>query len=159
MRHDIASEESWTCDRDGGIVQITLAVLADYAATTDQGKLVIAGVFETINAAQLPATHPMMALAVRIAAEPGEAREHKLTMRLVDPDGTEVFPALNGNVAFGEIHPPEGARAQIILNMPGVRFAKAGSHRMDILIDGRLEHSIDLYVRHTPKPEEKPAES
>lgn len=136
-------------------MQVTLAVLADYAATTDQGKLVIAGVFETINAPTLPATHPMMALALRIHADPGEDRVHKLTLRLVDPDGAEVVPALNGDVAFGEMHPVEGGRAQIILNMPGVRFTKAGPHRMDILIDGRLEHSIDLAVRLTEKKDKR----
>lgn len=135
-------------------MQVTLAVLADYAATTEQGKLVIAGVFETINAPVLPATHPMMALAVRIVASPGEESDHKLTLRLVDPDGNEVIPALNGDISFGEIHPTEGGRAQIILNMPGVRFTKAGPHRMDILIDGRLEHSIDLCVRQVPYFEE-----
>jgi hypothetical protein len=131
-------------------MQITLAVLADYATTTDQGKLVIAGVFETINAPTLPATHPSMALALRIAADPGERPDHHLTLRLVDPDGVEVIPALDGDISFGEMHPVEGGRAQIILNMPGIRFSKAGPHRMDVLIDGRLEHSVDLYVRLAP---------
>ncbi|MCL4553863.1 MAG: hypothetical protein M1617_07190 [Actinobacteria bacterium] len=135
-------------------MQVTLAVLADWAATTDQGKLVIAGVFETINAPALPATHPMMALALRLAADPGESSNHRLTLRLVDPDGDEVIPALDGDISFGEIHPQEGGRAQVILNMPGVLFSKAGAHSLEVLVDGRLEHSIDLFVRLTPLSDE-----
>ena len=81
-------------------MQVTLAVLADWAATTVHGKLVIAGVFETINAPALPATHPMMALALRLAADPGESSNHRLTLRLVDSvrhvDNIEaMIPALS----------------------------------------------------------------
>lgn len=136
-------------------MQVRLAALADWAATTEHGKLVIAGVMDTVIVRELPATHPSMALAVRMVAEPGEARSHMLTMRLVDPDGLDVIPPVNGQIEFGEPHPTEGARAQVVLNMPGVTFKVAGAHRMDILLDGRLEYSVDLFVRVAP---EKPAE-
>jgi len=135
-------------------LQAVLAVLADYAATTDDGKLLIAGVFETINTPALPAVHPMMALALRIAAAPGEAGNHRLTLKLVDPAGEEVIPALDGEISLGEMHPVEGGRAQIILNMPGVKFASAGKHRIDVILDGQLKHSLDLFVRLIPAAED-----
>jgi hypothetical protein len=136
-------------------MQVRLAALADYATTTEHGKLIIAGVMDTVIVRELPAAHPMMALAVRMVAEPGEARTHMLTMRLVDPDGLDVIPPVNGQIEFGTPHPTEGARAQVVLNMPGVTFKVAGAHRMDILLDGRLEYSVDLFVRVVP---EQPAD-
>ncbi|MRR12501.1 hypothetical protein EG835_08570 [bacterium] len=135
-------------------MQVRLAALADWAATTEHGKLVIAGVMDTVVVSRLPATHPMMALAVRLVADPGEGRSHSITLRLVDPDGVEVLPALNGNIEFGESDPIEGARAQVVLNMPGVTFKSAGAHRMDVLVDGRLESSVDLFVRLAPEKQE-----
>lgn len=132
-------------------MQVRLAALADWAATTEHGKLVMAGIMDTIVVRSLPATHPMMSLAVRLVADPGEARAHELTLRLVDPDGVDVIPAINGKIEFGEAHPVEGSRAQVVLNMPGVTFKTAGAHRMDILVDGRLESSVDLFVRLAPE--------
>lgn len=142
-------------------MQVRLAALADYAATTEHGKLIIAGVMDTVIVRELPATHPSMALAVRMVAEPGEARSHMLTMRLVDPDGLDVIPPVNGQIEFGMPHPTEGARAQVVLNMPGVTFKVPGAHRMDILVDGRLEYSVDLFVRvatEAPEPGSGPTE-
>jgi len=39
-------------------VNVELAVLVDYATTTADGKLIIAGVFDVISVASFPAWHP-----------------------------------------------------------------------------------------------------
>jgi len=51
-------------------VNIELAVLADYAAVTHDNKLVIAGIFDSLNVPGLTWSLTMMSLALRISGEP-----------------------------------------------------------------------------------------
>lgn len=134
-------------------MEVRLAELADYAAVTDQGKMVVCGTFDSIGVQSVPMVHPTMAVALRVVASPGEAQIHKLTLRLVDPDGAEVIRPFSADIKFKAIHPTEGAKAQLVVNLPMVEFKKAGSHRFDILIDGRLEKSIDFRVTVNKRPE------
>lgn len=141
-------------------MDIVLAALADYAAVTDHGKLVIAGVFDAIRVPQIPARHPMMALAMRIHAEPGEGATHDVTVRLVDPDGAEVLPELKASVQFKEHGPGEGGDVQIVMHAPGVVFKKLGPHAFDVFIDGSHLTSLSLWVRLTadgPPPGASPS--
>ncbi len=124
-----------------------LAALADYAAVTDHGKLVIAGVFDAIRVSQVPIRHPMMALAMRIHADPGEGSTHQVTVRLVDPDGQEVLPELKADVQFKEHGPGEGGDVQIVMHAPGVVFKQLGPHAFDVFIDGVHVQSLSLWIR------------
>ena len=51
-------------------MNVRLAVLADYANVTGDGKLNILGIFDRINLLQIPAVHPQMHLVLRIEAHP-----------------------------------------------------------------------------------------
>ena len=75
-------------------MNVELAVLADYATTTSDGKLIIAGVFDTINVAAFPAQHPVVCLALRIHGDAADVGTHALELRLVDPDARGVVPAV-----------------------------------------------------------------
>jgi hypothetical protein len=140
-------------------MEITLAALADYASTTNQGKLVIGGVFDTITTRKLPARHPMMALALRIQAQPHEPRAHGVSVRFVDPDGEQVLPELKARLQFPNAPESERATAQLVLNMPGVTFKGPGRHAIDLFIDGRQFASVPLWVRLAPDAEATDAEA
>ncbi|GAB4277094.1 MAG: hypothetical protein Kow0056_08240 [Coriobacteriia bacterium] len=127
-------------------MEVTLAALADYAATTDQGKLVVAGVFDTLNARRLPARHPMMALVLRLQAQPHEARSHAVAVRFVGPDGEEVLPELNARLDFPDAGAAERSTAQLVLNMPGVLLKQPGRHGIDVFVDGVQVASVPLWV-------------
>ena len=47
---------------------VKLAVLADYANVTSDGKLNILGIFDRMNVLNLPAVHPQMNLVLRLEA-------------------------------------------------------------------------------------------
>jgi len=68
-------------------MEIDLAVIADYAAVSGDGKLVVAGIFDRITAADMPAVHPMMALAFRVTTDPGPSSTHSVEVHLADPEG------------------------------------------------------------------------
>jgi hypothetical protein len=73
-------------------MHVRLAVLADYANVTGDGKLNILGIFARINLMQIPAVHPQMHLVLRIEAHPSELnRAYDVEIRLQDPAGLTIF--------------------------------------------------------------------
>ena len=128
-------------------MDVEFAVLADYAAGTNDGKLVVGGIFDTLHVARLPASHPLMTVAVRIRAHPGEEGSHRVRVRVVDPDGEEIVPSMDAEVTLPTLDPSEGGTAQIVMQIAGARFAKAGRHGVDVFVDGRFERTILLSVQ------------
>ena len=131
-------------------MDLDFAVIADYAANTSDGKLVIGGIFDTVWAQELPAVQPFMAVVLRIAAHPGEEGGHDVRVRLVDPDGHELIGPMEAPIMFAELDPIDGGTAQLILQLAGVTLPSAGRHSVDVFLDGRFERSVALFVREAP---------
>jgi uncharacterized protein DUF6941 len=73
-------------------MQINFAHLCDYASVSREGKLSVMGIFDKINAQQLPYTHPQAFLAFQIEINSAEAgRPFAIEIHCVDADGNEVF--------------------------------------------------------------------
>lgn len=129
-------------------MRVDLAVLADYATTTQDQKLVIVGVFDTILLPAIPAARRSLHLALRVCLGPADSGQHTLVVRLVDPDGHEVIPALKAGFSADV---PEDADTkdalQMVLEISNVPFTSAGPHAVDILIDDRYEETVPLRVK------------
>jgi len=130
-------------------VNVDLALLADYAAVTNEGKLIAAGIFDRLRPPQLPWHHPTMCIALRVHFHPGEEGGHKIGIRLVDPDGTQIV-SLDGDATVAAMDPVEGGTAQLVLNLNNVPFKMKGRHSFDVFLDGRYEHSIALVLDERP---------
>jgi hypothetical protein len=66
------------------MVQVRVAVAADYVNETNDGKLNVIGIFDTINASQFPAIHAELTLVISLeftVAECGTDRELKVDFR------------------------------------------------------------------------------
>lgn len=133
-------------------MDLDFAVIADYAANTSDGKLVVGGIFDTIQTAELPAVQPSMAVILRIRAHPGEEGGHEVRVRLVDPDGHDIIAGLEAPILFTELDPLDGGTAQLVLQLAGLSFASTGRHGLDVFLDGRFERTIPLYIRKAPAP-------
>jgi hypothetical protein len=129
-------------------MRVDLAVLADYATTTQDQKLVIVGVFDTILLTELPAAHRSLHLALRVCFGPADSGPHTLVVRLVDPDGHEIIPALKAGFSadFPDDSDAEGA-LQMVLEIDNVPFTAAGPHAVDILLDDRYEETILFRIK------------
>lgn len=132
-------------------MNIELALLADYAAIANDGKLSAAGIFDRLAPLQMPWQHPTMYIAVRVHVHPGEEGDHKVKIRLVDPDGKEIV-ALDADVAVVDMDPIEGGHVQLVLALNNVPFKCLGRHAFDIFLDGRYEHTIPLVVTERKRP-------
>src|SRR5680860_1838218 len=80
-------------------MQVDLALLADYAAVTQENKFVVAGIFDAILSGEIPITHPHMALALQVRIVAGEDTAHRVKVSLVDADGNDVIPPLEASVS------------------------------------------------------------
>lgn len=127
-------------------MKVDQALLADYAEVTQRGgKLIVCGIFDRVTLADLDAVHPHMALALRLVSDPGEVPKHHLSVRLVDPDGGEVVPTMDGDVEVkGE--GDDDASVNLILDLNLLKFRTAGPHSFDIFLDGDLARQVPLTV-------------
>jgi hypothetical protein len=128
-------------------VKVTLAVLADYANVSREGKLNIMGIFDQIRAARVPAQHPSMQLVLRIEAEQVElGREHKIEIRCMDSDGEDVFRIEGGFIPHRPPNPLAGRPAGMnhVVGINNLTFKKFGGHTFSIFIDNDLKEQVPL---------------
>ena len=84
-------------------MKIEVFALCD-AATESHGKLNVLGTFDQLVAARLPVIHPACAVALRIRFDVHEAIEHRIRLRMVDPDGQPFIKEMEASIRprFGE---------------------------------------------------------
>lgn len=126
-------------------MQVKLALLADYANVTAEGKLNILGIFDRINVQELPAVHPQMHLILRLEAHPAERnRAHNVEIRLHDPDGQTIFEVTGDMV-------PQGATGHTvstnqILTLNNLQLSKSGGYNFVVLVNNDLKSEVLLEV-------------
>jgi hypothetical protein len=132
-------------------LQVKLAVLADYANVTADGKLNILGIFDRINLMQVPAVHPQMHLVLRLEAHAAEReRAHKIEIRLHDPDGATIFEVNGDIVPHGEgAHP---VSTNQILTLNNLQLEKIGAYNFIIFINNDMKSELPLHVEFVTMP-------
>ncbi|HEY4484970.1 MAG TPA: hypothetical protein VI702_01410 [Nitrospiria bacterium] len=127
-------------------MKITLAVLADYANITREGKLNIMGIFDAIHAQGFPFTHPLMQLVLRFeAGVSDEAIPRKAEVRLMDADGKRLF-VLEGNLTPGQARPGEPIRSDQIISISMLKFEHPGDYEFKVLINDSIKAEVPLKV-------------
>jgi len=80
-------------------MRVAMALKADYANVTIDGKLNILGVFSEVNPPQLPFVLPMMSIIIFLEADPGDYGVQKtIRLDLQNPNGRNVLPPLDFTV-------------------------------------------------------------
>lgn len=137
-------------------MQSKLAVLADAANTTSEGKLNLLGEFNVIFAARVPFTWPRMFLVVKLETEPGEGERHKLRIRVIDQDGRQVTNEIQGDADFGQrFRPGLPLTGVLIFEIRAPTFANFGTYEFEIYANDELVTKVPLYVvpREAPSAE------
>jgi hypothetical protein len=135
-------------------MEVTLALLADYANVTKEGKLNIMGTFDTIFARNFPCRHPQMQLVMRFESDIVEAgRTKDVEIRLIDEDGKESM-SISGQLtpAPGKGAPGDKITINHILTLNNIEFAKSGGYEFKILIQEDFKASVPFkLVQITPE--------
>jgi len=128
-------------------MQVKLALIADYANVTADGKLNILGIFDRIDAVGMPAVQPQMHLVLRLEARPAERdRAHKIEIRLHDPDGQTVFEVTGDLTPQGEPGGSHTISTNQILTLNNLQLNKTGGYNFVIFIDNDLKSEVPLGV-------------
>ena len=126
-------------------MQVKLAVVADHANVSAEGKLNILGIFDRIVVSSLPAVHPQMHLVLRLEAHPAERdRSHQVEVRLHDPDGQAVFELKGEIVPQGP--PGEAITANHIIGINNLVLARMGEYVFVVFVDHDLKAETPLIV-------------
>jgi hypothetical protein len=127
-------------------MQVKLALLADYANITAEGKLNILGIFDRVQVAQLPAVHPQMQFVLRLEAKPADKdKQHTLELRLHDPDGDTVFDIRGEMVPRGG-GPTQTIATNQIITINNLALEKAGGYTFVVFVDDSLKAEVPLVV-------------
>lgn len=127
-------------------MKIPMALVADDANISQEGKLNVLGAFDRISAPNFPTVHPKMVFVVRIEAEFGDGgRPVPVRVRLVDEDGGVLFEA-GGEIVAPEVPPGDVATAYQLFALIGVSFAGPGLHKFVVNLGENPPHETPLVV-------------
>ena len=134
-------------------MELELALLADAANVSREGKLNILGVFDAIYVQRFPCQFPQMQLILRFRADPVETgRAYKVEIQIIDQDGKKLTK-LDGELGFPDS--PEKSkglpmRADHILGFANAVFERPGPYEFVILVNGEVRKRVSLYVAEKP---------
>jgi hypothetical protein len=126
-----------------------MAVLADEANVSQEGKLNLMGIFDRIAAAEFPVVHPKMVFAFRVEADFADGgRTFPVRVMLEDEDGAALFQA-EGEMMAPPVPPGEFTTANQIFGMVGVQFPRPGTYRFVVSVGDNARHETPFLVQHT----------
>jgi hypothetical protein len=123
-------------------MKLLYVLLCDYAFLSIDKKVNIIGVFETINAAKFPVTHPKFVIVGSISPD---KRSFKMSLNIVDKE--------SGTLVLGDVHEREvnlpvekEQNFNFIVEVINTNFPKPGDYSVEIKIDGDVIGGIPLKV-------------
>lgn len=132
-------------------MKVGLAVLADYANVSVEGKLNIMGIFNQIYAPGVPVQHPQMHLVLQFEID---LAEHGLTkvieIKLLGEDGQQLA-SVSQTTQIPDLI-PLGAQLPLIAALNGLQFPRYGSYAFHILINEDTKATVPFRVIPTPSP-------
>lgn len=123
-----------------------MALIADEANISQEGKLNVLGAFDRIAAPGFPIVHPKMVFVFRIEAGYGDGgKAVPVRVRLVDEDGAVLFEA-GGDLLAPDVAPGDFATAYQLFALAGVRFAAPGMYKFIVSLGDLPQHETPLVV-------------
>lgn len=120
---------------------LQFSVLCDDVGHTGDGKLIVHGIFESIVAASLPATHRSCYVCNRWSGGAGGFREK---IRIMSPEGDRVV--VDGPVTEFKLE-SRAACHTVICRLGGLTFERAGVYTVQVLLDDVVACEYALAVR------------
>lgn len=138
-------------------MEVSLAVLADYAIVSHDQKLSILGIFSNINGLQAPGPFPNSYIVVCMELTAAEAeREQKIEIRCMDEDGTRVFD-VEGKFKGENVLPGRSLRANQLMQLgPQITLPRFGDYSISIFINNDLKKTISFTFSQIQPPPELP---
>jgi hypothetical protein len=134
------------------MMKIPMALIADEANVSQEGKLNVLGVFDRIAAGSYPMIHPKMVFVFRIEADHGDSgRAVPVRVRLMDMAGGILFEA-GGEIVAPAVEPGDFATAHQLFVLHGIRFETPGMYRFVINLGDLPPHETPISTVLAPWP-------
>lgn len=130
-------------------MELSYAFVADSAQYVDGKLYALGGDFDTIVAPKFPATHPALALVLKLRVQPLEcARRHQLRVALIDADGKPIQNEikLEFEPQVDSQHPSRAVGVGLVTNYLVLKFPTAGSYAFHVLVDDIELGTLPFYT-------------
>lgn len=128
-------------------MDVRLGLLAEYASVATDGKLNVLGIFDQLNSPTFPAGLPIFYVVVSFSVGPAEFDvEKKVLIILHDADNNELLRMEQSATVARPTIPGIRATLNVVSGFAGIAFAKPGNFQFSVVVDGRTEAAIPLYV-------------
>ena len=130
-------------------MHVQYVALCEQVIMAADGKPSLIGLFNDVNAAQLPITIPRFAFAARMMFTQGEAgRSYRVEVLITDPSGTELGRP-GGEVSL----PPAPAGVDSVAVDVPIQFdlfqvTAYGRYTFLLHVDGEAKAAVQLAIRH-----------
>lgn len=130
-------------------MDVDFAFICDYAEVGPKINALGIG-FDTIYAPTVPAVHRHLAVVAQLRAQVTEAGQHALSIRLIDSDGSDVLPPINGD--FEIPRPVAGTESigRVAVDLDGLNFPRYGMYSIRLVVDGRETVRLPFSVVSPP---------
>lgn len=127
---------------------IVLSLVADAANTTENGKLNLLGVFQSISTKVVPVRFSLFYIVVKLRADSAEkGTEHTFALQLTDADARPVYEIEVQPFSVPTDTTMPFAEVGIIAAVHSLVFPVFGHYQFNIIIDGVQMGGIDLLVQ------------
>ena len=133
-------------------MEVQLAVLADAANVSQEGKLNILGEFDTIHAAEVPVVWPVMWFVTKVKISEADGTHHRFELRVLDDDGQLValVATLEGESGPSPIPGTLGG-GTLVIRIGNARFPDYGTYVFELRGNTKLLYEVPLHVRPLPE--------
>lgn len=132
-------------------MHVSFALFADAANISQEGKLNILGVFDAVHVGQIPALHPRATFVIRIKATPADAGAHQMSLRWLNPRGTELWGS-EAQLEVGTAPPGTTELDMPVILQLDLPLDMIGDYRMAIKVGDRPEITSILHVKPSGAP-------
>jgi len=127
-----------------------MAMVADEANLSQEGKLNVLGVFDRIASPSYPMVHAKMVFIFRVEAGFGDGgRSVPVRVRLIDADGGALFEA-GGEIVAPDVEPGDFATAHQLFTLLGVQFPQPGIYKFVVNLGNLPPHETLLSAVQAP---------
>lgn len=128
---------------------LQFSVLCDDVRREDNGKFLLLGLFESINAKKFPATHPSLFVVNRWCKGEGAFRQK---IRILDAmDQQIVFQTEDQEFELKDID----AHHTLISRFNNLIFKSPGKYWVEVMLDGELVLNYPIILREIPDEPDK----
>lgn len=128
-------------------MRVRFAFLCDYAEQSIGGKISALGIgFNNLVVANLSVPVKPFCLVMNLEGKSSEAGIKKLKIHLMDADGKEIVPPVEGEIKLQA--PSVGLKTGtgLVINYNNVKFPAYGDYNFSVVLDGHEIVSLPLSV-------------